>query len=83
MSALLTPVFPSPGGEILSLRYDLTVSFTRFVAVHSIGNIKRYHSGKVGGGWRWRWGGFGWVGGYGREHDSITTSALWRCRPEL
>ncbi|GIL94796.1 hypothetical protein Vretimale_943 [Volvox reticuliferus] len=35
------------GGEILSLRYDLTVPFARFVAVHSIGNIKRYHIGKV------------------------------------
>ncbi|GFR48349.1 hypothetical protein Agub_g10236, partial [Astrephomene gubernaculifera] len=35
------------GGEILSLRYDLTVPFARFAAVHSIGNIKRYHIGKV------------------------------------
>lgn len=39
---------PPAGGEILSLRYDLTVPFARFVAVHSIGNIKRYHIGKVG-----------------------------------
>ncbi|KXZ42548.1 hypothetical protein GPECTOR_136g631 [Gonium pectorale] len=35
------------GGEILSLRYDLTVPFARFVAVHNPGNIKRYHIGKV------------------------------------
>jgi hypothetical protein len=35
------------GGELLSLRYDLTVPFARYVAVNSIGNIKRYHIGKV------------------------------------
>ena len=35
------------GGELLSLRYDLTVPFARFLAVHSVGNIKRYHIGKV------------------------------------
>ena len=35
------------GGEILSLRYDLTVPFSRFVALHGCGNIKRYHVGKV------------------------------------
>ncbi|GMH38611.1 hypothetical protein BSKO_06495 [Bryopsis sp. KO-2023] len=35
------------GGEILSLRYDLTVPFARFVALHGVGNIKRYHIGKV------------------------------------
>lgn len=35
------------GGEILSLRYDLTVPFARYVAVHNVGNIKRYHIGKV------------------------------------
>ncbi|MEW5305089.1 MAG: hypothetical protein WDW36_007652 [Sanguina aurantia] len=35
------------GGESLCLRYDLTVPFARFVAVHSVGNIKRYHFGKV------------------------------------
>jgi histidyl-tRNA synthetase len=35
------------GGELLSLRYDLTVPFARYVAVHAIGNIKRYHIGKV------------------------------------
>ena len=35
------------GGEILSLRYDLTVPFARYVALNSVGNIKRYHIGKV------------------------------------
>jgi ATP phosphoribosyltransferase regulatory subunit HisZ len=35
------------GGELLSLRYDLTVPFARYVAVNSVGNIKRYHIGKV------------------------------------
>eukprot|EP00803_Ostreobium_quekettii_P009552 evm.model.scf_85EXC.10 EVM.evm.TU.scf_85EXC.10 scf_85EXC:64372-67395(+) len=35
------------GGEVLSLRYDLTVPFARFVALHAVGNIKRYHIGKV------------------------------------
>jgi hypothetical protein len=35
------------GGEILSLRYDLTVPFARYVAVNGVGNIKRYHIGKV------------------------------------
>ena len=35
------------GGEILSLRYDLTVPFSRFCALHGTGNIKRYHVGKV------------------------------------
>jgi len=35
------------GGEILSLRYDLTVPFSRFCALHGTGNIKRYHMGKV------------------------------------
>lgn len=35
------------GGEILSLRYDLTVPFARYVALHGIGNIKRYHIAKV------------------------------------
>lgn len=42
---LLPPT--SSGGEILSLRYDLTVPFARYVAVHNVGNIKRYHIGKV------------------------------------
>lgn len=36
------------GGELLSLRYDLTVPFARFLAMHSnLGNIKRYHIAKV------------------------------------
>ncbi len=35
------------GGEILSLRYDLTVPFARFVAMNKIASIKRYHIGKV------------------------------------
>ena len=36
------------GGELLSLRYDLTVPFARFLALNAgIGNIKRYHIAKV------------------------------------
>eukprot|EP00891_Asterochloris_glomerata_P008088 jgi/Astpho2/8088/fgenesh1_pm.00120_%23_11_t len=35
------------GGEILSLRYDLTVPFARYVAEHALDNIKRFHVGKV------------------------------------
>ncbi|KAE8229504.1 hypothetical protein CF326_g5526 [Tilletia indica] len=37
------------GGEICSLRYDLTVPFARFVAMNmgEYGNIKRYHIAKV------------------------------------
>ncbi|OWA50380.1 Histidine--tRNA ligase, cytoplasmic [Hypsibius exemplaris] len=35
------------GGEILSLRYDLTVPFARYLAMNKISNIKRYHIGKV------------------------------------
>ena len=35
------------GGERLALRYDLTVPFARFLAVNSVGNIKRFHIGKV------------------------------------
>jgi len=35
------------GGEILSLRYDLTVPFARYVAMNKISQIKRYHIGKV------------------------------------
>jgi histidyl-tRNA synthetase len=30
------------GGEILSLRYDLTVPFARYVALNNISQIKRY-----------------------------------------
>ena len=35
------------GGEILSLRYDLTVPFARYVAMNKIATIKRYHIAKV------------------------------------
>mmetsp|Transcript_10889 Transcript_10889/g.17700 ORF Transcript_10889/g.17700 Transcript_10889/m.17700 type:complete len:955 (-) Transcript_10889:45-2909(-) len=35
------------GGEMLALRYDLTVPFARFLAVNSVGNIRRFHIGKV------------------------------------
>ncbi|XP_013387295.1 histidine--tRNA ligase, cytoplasmic isoform X2 [Lingula anatina] len=35
------------GGEILSLRYDLTVPFARYLAMNKIQNIKRYHIAKV------------------------------------
>ena len=35
------------GGELLSLRYDLTVPFARYVALNGIMNIKRYHIAKV------------------------------------
>jgi len=35
------------GGEILSLRYDLTVPFARYLAMSKISNIKRYHIAKV------------------------------------
>lgn len=35
------------GGELASLRYDLTVPFARFVATNNIANIKRYHIAKV------------------------------------
>ena len=35
------------GGEILALRYDLTVPFARFCAQHKIQNIKRYHIARV------------------------------------
>ena len=35
------------GGELLSLRYDLTVPFARYLAMHSVGNIKRYHIARV------------------------------------
>ncbi len=35
------------GGELLSLRYDLTVPFARFVAMHSLSSIRRFHVGKV------------------------------------
>lgn len=35
------------GGELLSLRYDLTVPFARYVALNRIDQIKRYHIAKV------------------------------------
>ncbi len=37
------------GGEALSLRYDLTVPFARFMALNAVGNIMRYQIGPV---WR-------------------------------
>jgi len=35
------------GGELLALRYDLTVPFARYVAANNIASIKRYHIAKV------------------------------------
>ena len=35
------------GGELLSLRYDLTVPFARFMATHNISKLKRFQLGKV------------------------------------
>ncbi|RVD93060.1 histidyl-tRNA synthetase [Tubulinosema ratisbonensis] len=35
------------GGDICSLRYDLTVSFSRYLAMNKIQKIKRYQLGKV------------------------------------
>lgn len=35
------------GGELLSLRYDLTVPFARFLAMHGVDNIKRFHIARV------------------------------------
>ncbi|KAI6189474.1 Histidine--tRNA ligase [Aphelenchoides bicaudatus] len=35
------------GGELCSLRYDLTVPFARFLAMNNIPNMKRYHIAKV------------------------------------
>jgi len=35
------------GGEMLALRYDLTVPFARYCAMNKISNIKRYHIAKV------------------------------------
>nr|CAB3251815.1 histidine--tRNA ligase, cytoplasmic-like [Phallusia mammillata] len=35
------------GGEMLSLRYDLTVPFARYMAMTKSQNIKRYHIAKV------------------------------------
>jgi len=35
------------GGELLSLRYDLTVPFARFMSMNNLKRMKRYHIGKV------------------------------------
>lgn len=35
------------GGELLSLRYDLTVPFARYLALHGVEAMKRYHIAKV------------------------------------
>lgn len=35
------------GGELLSLRYDLTVPFARYVAENGLSSIKRFHIAKV------------------------------------
>ncbi|CAI2351153.1 unnamed protein product [Caenorhabditis sp. 36 PRJEB53466] len=35
------------GGELLSMRYDLTVPFARYLAMNKVTNIKRYHIAKV------------------------------------
>ncbi|TPX48138.1 histidine---tRNA ligase [Synchytrium endobioticum] len=35
------------GGELASLRYDLTVPFARFLAMRDISQMKRYHIAKV------------------------------------
>ncbi|XP_027462174.1 histidine--tRNA ligase, mitochondrial [Zalophus californianus] len=37
------------GGELLSLRYDLTVPFARYLAMYKVKKMKRYQVGKV---WR-------------------------------
>lgn len=37
------------GGELCSLRYDLTVPFSRYVAMKGLTSFKRYHIDKV---WR-------------------------------
>jgi len=35
------------GGELLALRYDLTVPFARYCAEHGVKSIKRYHIARV------------------------------------
>jgi hypothetical protein len=35
------------GGELLSLRYDLTVPFARYCALNNVTKMKRFHIGKV------------------------------------
>lgn len=37
----------SASGEKLSLRYDLSVPFARYIASNNVRNIKRYQIGKV------------------------------------
>lgn len=37
----------SETGEKLSLRYDLSVPFARYIAANNVSNIKRFHIGKV------------------------------------
>lgn len=39
--------YKKQGGELLSLRYDLTVPFARYLAMYSPGNLKRFHIAKV------------------------------------
>jgi histidyl-tRNA synthetase len=35
------------GGELLSLRYDLTVPLARYIAFHNFPSLKRFHIAKV------------------------------------
>ena len=35
------------GGELLSLRYDLTVPFARYMGLNKLSKLKRFHIGKV------------------------------------
>lgn len=42
---LFSPIFQ--GGELCSLRYDLTVPFARYVAQNGLTSFRRYHIGKV------------------------------------
>lgn len=35
------------GGQLLSLRYDLTVPFARYLATNNVKKLKRFHIGKV------------------------------------
>jgi len=35
------------GGEILALRYDLTLPLARYLALNNLTNIKRFHVAKV------------------------------------
>jgi histidyl-tRNA synthetase len=40
-------LLPEPGGELLALRYDLTVPFARYLAQNKINSMKRYQIAKV------------------------------------